>query len=126
MTLTLPYPPTTNHAYTVARGRKVKTLKARQYANEVGWRVADELRVEGDAWAPTKADRLYVCLVAHAPDKRRRDLANIEKLALDAICTALGIDDSQIDQLTICRGSVDRAHPRLFVRLDLMPTEAAA
>jgi len=28
MTFTLPYPPTANHAYAVARGRKIKTATA--------------------------------------------------------------------------------------------------
>ena len=38
MTFSLPYPPTTNHAYCVRNGRKVKTSTARAYAAEVGYR----------------------------------------------------------------------------------------
>ena len=126
MTLTLPFPPTTNHAYTVARGRKIKTLQARHYAHEVHYRVADMIRVDPDSWYPTKSDRLYVVLTAHAPDNRKRDLANMEKLALDALFSALGVDDSQIDQLTLVRGSVDKANPRLIVRVGPTNPEATA
>jgi crossover junction endodeoxyribonuclease RusA len=126
VTLTLPYPPSVNHLHTVARGRKIKSLRARQYANEVHYRVMDELRVEADAWLPCKNDRLYIIITAHAPDKRKRDLDNLLKGCLDSVCAALGVDDSQIDQLTICRGYVDRANPHVRVRLGLMPTEAIA
>jgi crossover junction endodeoxyribonuclease RusA len=120
MTLTLPYPPSTNTAYAVVRGRKIKTARARQYAHEVAYRVADELRVEHDAWPITAADRLGVTLSIYAPDRRRRDLDNTGKLALDAICAALRVDDSQIDLLTFRRGAVDKANPRLVVRVDLL------
>jgi Holliday junction resolvase RusA-like endonuclease len=125
MTVTLPYPPTTNHAYVVRAGRKVKSADARAYAGEVGWRIADELRLDPHEPRPTPQDRLWCLITMHAPDNRKRDLANIEKLALDALCVALDIDDSQIDQLTLLRGGVDRANPRLVVRLEPMPKTPA-
>ena len=117
MTLKLPYPPTTNHAYTVARGRKIKTAVARQYANAVAWLVADERRVDPQGWYPTTADRLTVVVHVHPPDNRKRDLDNTEKLALDAVCSALDIDDSQIDQLTLVRGVNLKTDPHLLLTL---------
>lgn len=120
MTLTLPFPPSTNNAYSTVRGRRVKTASAREYATEVAWRVADEMRVDPDGEWPTRADRLAVTLTAHAPDARRRDLANLEKLVLDAVCKQLGVDDSQIDRLTLQRGGVDRVNPRLVLRLEAL------
>ena len=118
MTLTLPYPPSTNTAYAVVRGRKVKTMKARAYAHEVMWRVADEVRVDPDGGWPTADDRLAFIITVYPPDARRRDLANTEKLATDAICAQLNIDDSQIDRLTLERAPVDRANPRLVITLE--------
>ena len=117
MTLKLPYPPTTNHAYAVRNGRKIKSATARAYANEVSWRVADERRVDPDGWHPTPTDRLTVVIHVHPPDNRRRDLANTEKLALDAVCAALDIDDSQIDQLTLVRGVTLKSDPHLLLTL---------
>lgn len=108
MTFTLPYPPTTNHAYTVSRGRKIKTMRARQYAEHVQYVVLAE-RVETDL----RGARLRVKIRVHAPDRRKRDLANVEKLAVDAVFAALDLDDSQIDSLTLVRGDVDPARPRL-------------
>jgi crossover junction endodeoxyribonuclease RusA len=117
VTLKLPYPPTTNHAYTVARGRKIKTAVARQYAAHVHYAVADERRVDPDGWYPTTTDRLRVVVHVHPPDNRKRDLANTEKLALDAVCSALGVDDSQIDQLTLVRGVTLKSDPHLLLTL---------
>jgi crossover junction endodeoxyribonuclease RusA len=108
VTFTLPYPPTTNHAYTVSRGRKIKTMRARQYATHVGYIVLAE-RVTLDL----RGARLRVRIRVHAPDHRKRDLANVEKLAVDAVFAALDLDDSQIDCLTLVRGAVDPARPRL-------------
>jgi crossover junction endodeoxyribonuclease RusA len=48
--------------------------------------------------------RLQVTIHAHPPDRRRRDLDNLQKCLLDSLQHA-GVyrDDSQIDSLTITR-----------------------
>ena len=118
MTLVLPIPPSTNHAYAVRNGRKVKTTAAREYASEVMWRVADEVRVEADSGFVTRDDRLAVTITVYEPDRRKRDLANLEKLVVDAVAKQLGFDDSQIDRLTLERAPVDRKNPRLVLTLE--------
>ena len=118
MTLTLPYPPSTNHAYAVRNGRKIKTTTAREYATEVAWRVADHVRTgeqPPETWGGT---RLAATLDVYPPDARRRDLANLEKLALDAVAAQLGFDDSQIDVLTLRRQAIDRTNPRIVLTLE--------
>ena len=108
MTFELPYPPTTNNAYTIARNRKIKTAVARQYAERV-WHIvrAERVRME------FQDVRLRVSITMFAPDARRRDLGNIEKLAVDAVFAALGLDDSQVDEMLLTRAVVDRKRPRL-------------
>ena len=51
------------------------------------------------------AGRLSVAYKLHAPDRRRFDIANREKVLSDAL-TKSGViaDDSQIDLLTLLRG----------------------
>ena len=103
-TITLPWPPSTNNAYAVRNGRKVKTTEARAYAREIVFHVSTK-----KAWRALKnelrtVDRLKVSITAHYPDNRRRDLANLEKLVTDAIFTWLGVDDSQITDLRLTRG----------------------
>jgi Holliday junction resolvase RusA-like endonuclease len=118
VTISLPYPPSTNHAYTVRNGRKIKSATARAYANEVSWRVADHVR-SGEQPPPSfDGTRLSVIIDVHPPDLRRRDLANLEKLAIDATAHQLGFDDSQIDVLTLRRMPVDRTNPRLVLTLE--------
>ena len=118
MTLTLPYPPSTNHAYTVANGRKIKSATARAYAHTVQRETHAQTFNTLEQWRPTRNDRLHVTVDVHAPDARRRDLANIEKLAVDAVALQLGFDDSQIDVLTLRRQPVDRTNPRLVLTLE--------
>ena len=118
MTLDLPYPPSTNHAYAVVRGRKVKTAIARAYAHEVGWRVANSVRTDPNGWRPTSTDRLTLTIAVYPPDRRRRDLSNVEKLCTDAVCAQLGVDDGQVDRLTLVRMQPDRQNSRLVLTLE--------
>lgn len=105
----LPWPPSTNNAYAVMRGRKIKTARARQYAQRVANRVAADVDRWGVEPAALKGERLRVFIVAHPPDRRKRDIANLEKLVTDSVFTALGLDDCQIDWLAIARAAVEPA-----------------
>jgi crossover junction endodeoxyribonuclease RusA len=118
MTLTLPYPPSTNTAYAVMNGRKIKTARARQYAAEVTYRVIEHKVAHDYDWLETGP--LAVHILVFAPDHRRRDLANIEKLAVDAVFKELGFDDSRIDVLTLRRQPIDRTNPRVVVTLEAL------
>lgn len=117
--LDLPWPPSTNTAYANVRGRRVKTKRAREYASSVSWIVrrddhATDWRIRaGNGWAP----RLAVRIDAHPPDRRRRDLANTEKLAIDAIFDYLQLDDSLIDDLHLVRRDLDRPDGRLVITI---------
>ena len=104
MTFSLPYPPTTNHAYCVRNGRKVKTDKARAYAEHVQYLVADHQRTDEQPPPDLTNEPLYVHITVHHPDNRRRDLSNTEKLVTDAVFKQLGLDDSRITLLVIERG----------------------
>jgi crossover junction endodeoxyribonuclease RusA len=95
----LPYPPSNNHLYTVARGRKIKSKLGRLWHDlaviQVKRQMADQ-KLTKITWP------IAVRLMAHPPDRRKRDLDNLPKAALDA-CTQAGIwgDDSRIQCLTI-------------------------
>lgn len=49
--------------------------------------------------------------------KRRRDLDNQNKLVLDALTGIAYEDDSQIDELHLCR-SYDKERPRIEIKLE--------
>ena len=97
--LTLPWPPTINHAKHFWRGRVVTSKAARDYRNEV--------KVIAATAAPgidLGEARLEVHIQAFPPDNRKRDLDNIQKVLIDALQAAgLFKDDSQIDYLGVTR-----------------------
>ena len=99
--LTLPWPPSTNTYYRNVAGKTLISAAGRDYRKAV----ADQVLVQRGA--KLYQGRLGVDIVAHVPDKRRRDLDNMLKAVLDSL-THAGVygDDSQIDQLSIKRGSI--------------------
>ena len=123
--LELPFPPSTNNTYANVNGRRVKTKKAREYTTTIMWHCAQTntdmssaLRSQGDA------PRLAVTIDVHPPDKRRRDLANLEKLAIDAIFKYIGLDDSLIDDLHLVRREVDRPNGKLIITITNIEEES--
>ena len=99
--MVLPWPPSVNHYWRNVGGKTIISAKGRQY------REAVRRLAIAESW-PIHADkRLAVYIEAWVPDKRRRDLDNMLKAALDAL-TFAGVwdDDSQIDSLSIIRKPV--------------------
>jgi len=97
--LTLPWPPSCNTYYRNIRGKTLISAKGREYRAAV----ADQVLIQRGA--KQFAGRLSVVIVAHVPDRRRRDLDNMLNGALDSLTHAgVWLDDSQIDSLTISRG----------------------
>lgn len=96
-TLTLPFPPTVNTYWRQFRGRAILSAKGRAYRDAAALAAAGRRRGK-------IMGRLLVMIEVYPPDKRRRDLDNLPKGVLDALCKA-GVydDDSQIDDLRIVR-----------------------
>lgn len=99
----LDWPPTGNHCYTVARGRKILATKGRRY------RDATIARIIEQAQGQSVQGRLRVIILVSPPDRRARDLDNLIKLPLDCLQKAgVIVNDAHIDDL-----SVKRLHPCL-------------
>ncbi len=96
--ISLPWPPSVNHYYTIARGRKILSKRGREYKKEC---VIEMFHQQ----IPKSHKGPYTIFIrAYPPDKRRRDLDNILKPSLDSLTEygAIG-DDSMIDDLRIQR-----------------------
>lgn len=95
ISIALPWPPSTNHMYARNRNGGVRlTKKAQDYVQMVRV-IAPGHHAMG---------RLYVLLMVSEPDRRRRDLDNLQKVLLDSLTKAgVWADDSQIDDLRIVR-----------------------
>ena len=94
----LPWPPTVNHYYTIARGRKILSKEGRAFKKYA-------VTLMELAKVPKLAGpRFAVSISARPPDRRKRDLDNILKPILDSLCEYGAItDDSKIDDLRIQR-----------------------
>lgn len=119
--LPLPFPPSVNHYYRHVGNKVLISKDGREYRKRVG----DAVRREPD-W-PTGSpvmlinERLAVTLSVYPPDKRRRDLDNIQKPLLDALQHAgVYADDSQIDWLLTRR---HETKPGGIVLVDILPAE---
>lgn len=99
MILTLPYPPTGNHAVKHGRFGHYTTPEVKRYRTTI----ATLARSQG-AIKPLTG-KLQVAAEIQHPDKRRRDLDNCWKTLADAL-TAAGVwlDDFQIHDLRLIRG----------------------
>lgn len=96
----LPYPPSVNTYWRSNGKRRFISKSGVDFANAVQAIVFDQNR----KWFGEK--RLQINIVIHPRSKRRMDLDNCLKAILDALMKAgCYVDDSQIDYLTIKRGS---------------------
>lgn len=111
--MTMPFPPSVNTYWRTFRGRMLISKRGRDYCASV---VAQSI-VAGRPTVGTDAVTVYIR--AYMPDAKRRDVDNLLKCPLDALAHAgVYLDDSQIRKLTIENCGIDRAHPRLEVKVE--------
>lgn len=97
ITLSLPYPPSVNGYWRAARGRIYMTRRGKEYRKAV----AAEL--DKHDLAAINAD-VAISLDMYPPDKRVRDVDNIQKPLLDALQSCgLLVNDSQVCLLVTAR-----------------------
>ncbi|MCC7408101.1 MAG: RusA family crossover junction endodeoxyribonuclease [Phycisphaeraceae bacterium] len=107
MILTLPYPPSINHYWRYFRGRTVISQEGRAFRRDVCALLAPAPGNGGGPRKPPSGGRIALAMDAFPPDRRRRDLDNLQKPVLDALEYA-GVyeDDSQVDLLVTRRCEV--------------------
>ncbi|WP_287416611.1 RusA family crossover junction endodeoxyribonuclease [Oceanithermus sp.] len=96
--ITLPWPPSVNRYWRNINGRTLVSREGRAYRAAV----LSEVLLQGAA--QHYRGRLRMVIVAHPPDRRRRDLDNLVKAIQDGLEFA-GVfdDDGQIDDLRVVR-----------------------
>jgi crossover junction endodeoxyribonuclease RusA len=94
----LPFPPSVNGYWGFSGSRRFLTSKA------TAFKTITKERFTSTGHLGLGKSRLSVTMTLHAPDKRIRDIDNVVKSTLDALCQA-GVfdDDSQIDVLVVKR-----------------------
>lgn len=105
MMFELPYPPSINHYWRRVGRRTLISREGRTFRKNVC-----ALLSPGNGNGPRKppaGGRIALAMDAFPPDRRRRDLDNLQKPVLDALEHArVYEDDSQIDLLITRRGEV--------------------
>jgi len=93
LTLELPYPPSVNHYFRNWRGRTLISREGRAFRK----RVCSILTAAG---VRPLSGKLAVSLAVYPPDRRRRDIDNLQKALLDALEKGGAYqDDSQVKDL---------------------------
>ncbi len=103
----IPYPPSVNTYWRAVKGRVILSKRGREYRDAVYSAINSAFESDEVEDLRPLLGRLKVKIIATMPDKRRRDIDNINKAALDALGYA-GVygDDNQIDDLRVLRGDV--------------------
>ncbi len=106
----LPFPPSVNHYYRHVGPRVLISRAGREYRSRV---------VAMLAGTPRHSGALEVRIEFYPPDRRRRDLDNLLKCALDALQHA-GVyeDDSQIAKLTAIKHNPVPPDGLAFIRIN--------
>ena len=103
-------PPSTNRLYFTRNGRRRLSDEGKRYKRKIAMKVAKEFPCVGpfensDAFSLTIELHMEVLTRSKGAKNRykRFDVSNRVKVLEDAICESLGIDDSQVMELRICK-----------------------
>ncbi len=119
----LPLPPGINQQYATVRGRRVLSKDSRRYKEEVRHAIR-RFRVEGvlpDALvAALRQGYVGLFIDFYFETPHRRDLDGGLKIAQDAICEALGVNDSRVVDVHLVK-RIDPLRPHIEVELEAIP-----
>src|SRR3954465_13283798 len=118
--LTLPLPPGVNNQYVTVGNRRVLSKQAQAFKRDVAKQIA-RMRAAGDLHleieAGFKVAFLGIYLTFYFETPNRRDLDGGLKIALDALCSALELDDRAVVDLHLTK-RIDPLHPHLDLELE--------
>jgi crossover junction endodeoxyribonuclease RusA len=126
LTITLPVPPTINHQYATVNARRLLTAKGRQYKQHVAQEVLLVLGRSAYRQPLLRALRssdLALSIRFHFTSPLRRDVDGGLKIAQDALCEALAINDNRITEIHLYKQR-DPTHPRIEVTLIPAPSRS--
>ena len=111
--ISLPWPPSNNRYYRHNRGRTHISAEGQAYRDIVASIIKEQMLDIGISAA------VRIRIECHMPDRRRRDLDNLQKAAFDALTkSGFWLDDQQVDYYSVKRMPVVKGG-----RLELTITE---
>ncbi len=124
--LTLPVPPSVNHQYATANGRRLLSAKGRAFKELVGQQILVAL-----AQSPHRATlrrtlsqaSLSLSIQFFFASAMRRDTDGGLKIAQDALCEGLGLNDNRVVETHLYKYQ-DRDNPRMEILLSAVSPAA--
>ena len=117
--LTLPVPPSVNHQYATVNGRRLISSAGRAYKAQVGqlvWLKLAQSAHRAALLARLQSEWLALSIRFYFTSALRRDIDGGLKIAQDALCEGLGINDNRIVETHLYK-HVDKANPRIEISL---------
>ncbi len=117
--LTLPVPPSVNHQYATVNGRRLISSAGRTYKAQVGqlvWLKLAQSTDRASLLAQLQSEWLALSIRFYFTSALRRDLDGGLKIAQDALCEGLGINDNRIVETHLYK-YIDKENPRIEVQL---------
>ena len=120
LSMTLPIPPSINRQYATVNGRRVLSATGRRYKGTIGQLLMAAASSAGWHAFLRAAHEHWLALTIHFyfPTLLRRDLDGGLKIAQDALCEAMGLNDNRIKEIHLYK-TLDRDDPRLECILSL-------
>ena len=124
LTLVLPLPPSINHQYATVQGRRILSRTGREFKRLVAEAI-ENLLDQHPLFDVALLQRHYLALTItfYFVSALRRDLDGGLKIAQDALCEALGINDNLVVEIHLSK-RVDRHSPRIEVHLTALAAES--
>jgi crossover junction endodeoxyribonuclease RusA len=120
--LTLPIPPGINEQYATVNGHRVSTPVARRFKQQVKKKLA-ALEREGvlneELRNRLRQGYLTLLLAFYFETPLKRDLDGGLKIAQDALCEGLGLNDNRVVSIHLLK-YIDPLHPHLDVELEAL------
>ena len=120
--ITLPVPPSINHQYATVNGRRVLSSVGRAYKTYVGqqvWLALAQSPARCSLQERFQSGPLTLSIRFFFASALRRDLDGGLKIAQDAICEGLGLNDNRISETHLYK-QVDKSDPRIEVSLSFL------
>jgi crossover junction endodeoxyribonuclease RusA len=122
--VTLPVPPSINHQYATVNGRRLLSSAGRTYKTYVGqyvWLALAQSPARSSLHNRLRSGPLALSIRFFFASALRRDLDGGLKIAQDAVCEGLGLNDNRIIETHLYK-HVDKADPRIEVSLSFIST----
>jgi len=119
LSFTLPVPPSINHQYATVRGRRLLSSAGRSYKAHVGqlvWLSLAKMTDRAALLSRLQTGTLTLSIRFYFTSALRRDVDGGLKIAQDALCEGLGVNDNRIVETHLYK-HVDKTNPRIEVCL---------